>query len=453
MIRPLIAAMLFVPPSIAAAQDMPEPTRYDRALAAGYKALMLCGAIGNSDPRGGRRTADSVARYELSGIQAPLDTIITDLPARIETGRDDALDYVAVDWAPDMPPRVAAYRNPGGCSILPIGAPAPATEASSVRRVDYVGAPGGSMRTPLHDRAASAVAAKALTDIYGEGTRTTAVLIQHDAREVAHAYAPGFDGDLPQRTWSVAKSIAATLVGAAVLDGAVAAEDSAGLGIDETDPRRAITIDQLLRMASGRISDTAGNRTDPIYWGGAAISERAADWPLIHPAGTTYRYANNDTLMAVRAIEPYLDENTPADFFAKVGMRSTVAETDWRGDYVLSSQVWSTARDLVRLGQLYLDDGVTRDGVRVLPAGWRDYVARRSGPQPDRPFGYGAGFWLMNDSAGVPPDTFAGFGNRGQYLVIVPSRDLVIVRRGEDPVGSRFDIAAFTREMIAALQP
>ena len=80
------------------------------------------------------------------------------------------------------------------------------------------------------------------------------------------------------------------------------------------------------------------------------------------------------------------------------------------------------------------------------------YVSTPSGPQPDGPFGYGAGFWLLNKSEGVPPDTFAAFGNRGQYVVIVPSRDVVIVRRGEDPVGTRFDIAAFTRDVLAAME-
>ena len=132
-------------------------------------------------------------------------------------------------------------------------------------------------------------------------------------------------------------------------------------------------------------------------------------------------------------------------------MNHTVAETDWEGDYILSSQVWSTARDLARFGQLYLDDGVLHDGTRILPEGWADYVTAPSGPQPDGPFGYGAGFWLMNTSEGVPADTYAAFGNRGQNVVIVPSRDVVIVRRGEDPVGARFDIAAFTKDVLAAL--
>ena len=204
-------------------------------------------------------------------------------------------------------------------------------------------------------------------------------------------------------------------------------------------------------MASGRYSDTAGNRTDPIYFGGGTVGERAAVWPLIHPPGTVYRYANNDTLMAVKAIDGTFDDHPPAEFFAKLGMHDTVAETDWQVNYILSSQVWSTARDLARLGQLYLDDGMLGEE-RVLPEGWVDYISSPSGPQPEGPFGYGAGFWLFNNTDGIPPDAIAAMGNRGQYVVIVPSRDVVIVRRGEDPAGSRFDIAAFTRDVLAALE-
>jgi CubicO group peptidase (beta-lactamase class C family) len=131
-------------------------------------------------------------------------------------------------------------------------------------------------------------------------------------------------------------------------------------------------------------------------------------------------------------------------------MYDTWAETDWRGNYMLSSQVWTTARDLARFGQLYLHDGVV-DGERILPEGWRDYVSRPSGPQPNGEQGYGATFWLMNNSEGVPTDTISANGNRGQYVIIVPSRNIVIVRRGEDPAGRRFDFIAFTRDVLAAL--
>ena len=80
-----------------------------------------------------------------------------------------------------------------------------------------------------------------------------------------------------------------------------------------------------------------------------------------------------------------------------------------------------------------------------------------SGPQPEgTDWGYGAGWWTFrrpegNSFEGIPDDAFAARGNRGQYLVVVPSRNVVIVRRGEDMVGTRFDIAAFTRDVLAAL--
>jgi CubicO group peptidase (beta-lactamase class C family) len=161
--------------------------------------------------------------------------------------------------------------------------------------------------------------------------------------------------------------------------------------------------------------------------------------------------------MAIKAITARTDDFDPEAFFKAVGMRGTVAETDWAGDTILSSQVWATAEDLAKLGALYLNDGVLEDGTRILPEGWVKYVSTPSGPQPEgTDWGYGAGWWTFkrpegNAFEGIPDDAFAARGNRGQYLVVVPSKDLVIVRRGEDMVGTRFDIAAFTRDVIAAI--
>ena len=427
--------------------------RYNQALAAGYKALFLCSAIGNSGPTGHRRTAVSVEAMELSGIQAPLDSIVPTLEAQIEFGSDNALDRVRVAFADTMPPRVAVFKGSGkGCSLLPIGAAVPEGEVPFGQLIDVIVPPDAERpQEPQTKTLAARIARMAFDPRYGEGARTTAVLIQRDGRILGEAFANGYDGGLPQRTWSVAKSIAATIVGAAVHRGEADVSASAGLGEDDADPRRAITIDDLLRMASGRYQDTPGNRTDALYFGGSTVEETALHWPLVYTPGTVFRYANNDTLAAIMAIDKSFEVHPPAELFAELGMNATVAETDWQGDYVLSSQVWSTARDLAKLGQLYLDDGVLPSGERILPEGWAKYVATPSGPQPDGPFGYGAGFWLLNASEGIPPDTYAMMGNRGQYVVIVPSRDIVIVRRGEDPVGARFDIVVFAKDVLASL--
>ena len=455
MIRVCIAAAALLAPlaltTPAAAQSQADlDARYDRALAAGYKALFLCGAISSAERAGTTRTPESVGRWELTGVQEPLDTLIESLPpARsVRDGVNGPLRSVSVSFADDMPPRTAVHRNGAGCSILPIG-------LQDIPAAEQQPTPAGT--TPANEASDPTVASSEMAQTgfdqrYGADARTTAVIIARDGDILSEAYAQDFGPDVPQRTWSVAKSIAATLIGAAVQRGEADVAASAGLGAGEGDPRAAITIDHLLRMASGRYTDTPGNRTDPLYYGGATVDESATHWPLIAQPGTVFRYANNDTLLAIEAISDTFAQHPPAELFATLGMDRTVAETDWQGDYILSSQVWTTARDLAKLGQLYLQDGMW-DGERVLPEGWARYVSAPTGPQPDGEWGYGAGWWIMSGMDGIPDDAFAARGNRGQNLVIIPSRDIVIVRRGEDPAGGAgFDIAAFTRDVLARME-
>lgn len=453
MIRNVLTAtsLLLAVPVAAQTQQEQLDARYDRALAAGYKALMLCSAIANAERGNGERTPESVLEWELTGIQTPLDGIVRELPYEIVRSDGGMISHVRVTWDANAEPRIARFTMEKGCAALPIGAAEPANDRLiKPNDVMVVTTSHPLAKGPLHDIGEAAFDGST----YGNATRTTAVIVRSNEYDLVSNSVPDFPSVVPtpQRTWSVAKSIAATLVGAAVQRGDADVAASAGLGESDADPRRAITIDHLLRMASGRYSDTPGNRTDALYWGGATVDEVALDWPLVQWPGTVFRYANNDTLAAVQAIEETFDTHPPAALFDVLGMNNTVAETDWQGNYILSSQVWTTARDLATFGQLYLNDGVLADGTRILPEGWVEYVSTPSGPQPDGPFGYGAGFWLLNKSEGVPPDTFAAFGNRGQYVVIVPSRNVVIVRRGEDLVGARFDIAAFTRDVLAALE-
>ena len=97
------------------------------------------------------------------------------------------------------------------------------------------------------------------------------------------------------------------------------------------------------------------------------------------------------------------------------------------------------------------------NGERLLPADWSRFVATPAKVQPDgaategKP-GYGAFFWLFGPAQGLPAGTYAMLGNRGQFVFIVPSRHVVIVRRGFDLMtGKQFDGAAFARDVLAAL--
>jgi CubicO group peptidase (beta-lactamase class C family) len=173
--------------------------------------------------------------------------------------------------------------------------------------------------------------------------------------------------------------------------------------------------------------------------------------------GTRFRYANNDILLAMRGLRSALGDGQEALAFPftgllwKIGMTRTIPETDWEGNYILSSQVWTTSRDLARLGLLYLGDGIWQ-GERILPPGWGAYVARTGPAQPARGGGYGASFWTFPKGAGLPEDAYIARGNRGQYLAIIPSRRMLIVRRGFDGATSTFDLDAFTRDVLAALR-
>ncbi|MBU4136497.1 MAG: beta-lactamase family protein [Alphaproteobacteria bacterium] len=441
----LAAALAALPLAAQAQTPTPEPSPAVRAMAAGYKALTVCSALKTAQAAGGTRTLESVEANELVGVYPEIDALVRGMP--VEVGERQ----VSVPWDEAMPPRVAVFSPGRGCAIQPVGwtgvSPEIFLPGVRVNEPFATAEPDGDA-TLLTEAVEQAFEG----DRYGEGINTTAVLVLQNDRIVAEEYADGFGVDTPQRTWSVGKSLAGTIIGAAVQRGEVDVNAPAAIAdwSREGDPRAAITLDQLMRMASGLTSDSAGNRTDALYFGGVGIDEQATTWPLIAQPGTRYRYANNDTLLAVLSIAPTFAQHPPAELFRRLGMYDTWAETDWRGNYMLSSQVWTTARDLARFGQLYLHDGVV-DGERILPEGWRDHVSRPSGPQPGGAQGYGATFWLMNNSEGVPADTISANGNRGQYVIIVPSRNIVIVRRGEDPTGKRFDPIAFTRDVLAAL--
>ena len=110
---------------------------------------------------------------------------------------------------------------------------------------------------------------------------------------------------------------------------------------------------------------------------------------------------------------------------------------------------------MARLGILHLQDGVW-NGERILPEGWVKYIATAKGPQPGPrrdgtpTMGYGAQWWLYDKNFdGIPNDAYAARGNRGQYLVVVPSRNLVLIRRGHDPAGGEgFKLDLFVRDVL-----
>lgn len=447
MLRVLGAALLAG--AVPAAAQAPKPNaELNRAWAAGYRAAFVCSSLWN----GGGKPIEAIERDELTGIYPEIEADVRALKADV----DARAKRVSVRYRDDMPPRVAEWSGREGCMTLPIGAQ-PATMPAADRRPNVDARPW-----PIGDKDARRPVPKGTSrfeqtaaNIDGFGGRSSSLLIVKNGRIAFEHYWGGHDIHTAQRTFSVAKSMAVTLIGHAVQQGSIDVTKPALIAEWQSpgDPRAVITTEQLMRMASGLISDTAGNRSDAIYMGGASVRQWTTQWPLLNPPNTHYRYANNDTLLATLSLKAALQKaGTPLDpaaFFDRLGMTRTFVEHDKDGDYILSSQVWTTARDLARLGLLYQNDGMWQ-GERLLPADWRRFVTTPSGPQPDGAFGYGAGFWLLSRSDGIPADAFGGFGNRGQYVVVIPSRELVIVRQGYDDDKTRLDIAKLVKVVVAA---
>jgi CubicO group peptidase (beta-lactamase class C family) len=258
------------------------------------------------------------------------------------------------------------------------------------------------------------------------------------------------------------KSLSASLVGIGVRDGLVDLHRKAPLASWRTpgDPRGEITLDHLLHMASGLYTEAGRDPLFETYGAGAPPAEISELNVLDAKPGSRYVYAGSDTILASRAIREALKDDSRwlafpyRELLWKIGMTRTVIETDWRGDFLISGQCFSTARDFGRFGMLYLADGLW-NGERILPEGWSKYVSTLAPAQPDSYYkggpGYGAQFWIHGGREGLPEVAYTPNGANGQYAMIVPAANLVVVRRGFDFTGG-FDIAKFSADVMRALQ-
>jgi CubicO group peptidase (beta-lactamase class C family) len=287
----------------------------------------------------------------------------------------------------------------------------------------------------------------------------------HAGRIVAEKYAPGFDKDTQYRTWSTSKSFVNALIGVLVRQGKLRADQPVPVPEWEGDPRARIKIEDLLHMSSGlrTIVRNDGTNTNRAYWGGIDTAADVIRQPPVAEPGARFHYSNYDSLLLVRAMKQAIGDQDAylrfpwTELFDKVGMRHTVSETDPHGNFVMSSQSYTTPRDLARFGLLYLNDGVW-EGERILPEGWVKFAEQQA--PADESKEYGAHFWRTTwtdgeREEGIPDGTFNTSGRHGQYATIVPSEDLVIVRTGLDPAHTTpsysFYLKDFVRDVIAAV--
>jgi hypothetical protein len=289
-----------------------------------------------------------------------------------------------------------------------------------------------------------------------DGLRNTlAVVVLHEGRLVAERYADGLSRENRLHSWSMAKSVAASLAGAMTLNGEL--DIHAEGEIDLLDGRgaeaEATTIDDLLRMTGGRAVHEYNDGTDPnsdMLFTETDMAAFSASRERLHPPGAHWEYMSGDTVLATWEMQSRLGGTLAEQVravrervFAPVGAYSPIFEADATGTLQGSSYIYATPQDWARLMQVYLDDGMA-NGQRVLPEGWRDYVTT---PTPGSDGIYGSGFWLAPE---LTPQAFYMSGFQGQATLAIPEHDLVIVRMGATNYTST-GTWAMARQIIAAL--
>ncbi len=296
--------------------------------------------------------------------------------------------------------------------------------------------------------------------------RTRAILVVKDGQIIAERYAEGYGKDTPFLGWSMTKSVTNALLGILVQQGKL--DIMAPAPVPEwaaaDDPRHLITTDQLIRMSSGLESseDYGDLKSDVVQmlYNSSDMGAYAANKPLVAPPDTLWHYSSGTANILARLIRHTIGGNITdvwafpqQALFHRIGVTSAVIEPDASGTFVGSSYMYATARDWARFGQLYLQDGQWEDE-QILPPGWVDYTRT---PAPASHGQYGALWWLNYGSGddkewpGVPEDAYAAEGHDGQYVVVIPSRNMVIVRLGVSRHGA-WQQTEFLKDVLAATQ-
>jgi CubicO group peptidase (beta-lactamase class C family) len=285
--------------------------------------------------------------------------------------------------------------------------------------------------------------------------RTRAIVILQNGKLIAEKYATNINRNTALLGWSMTKSVTNAMVGLMVKDGKLDIKKPAPIAEWQNDNRSKITLDHLLRMSSGL--DFEENYAEPsdatqmLFRKKGAGTYAMQSKPKYAPDEVWY-YSSGTTNILQEIIRRKFTNLTDYQsfihqrLFQKIGMITAVLEPDASGTFVGSSFMYATARDWAKFGQLYLQDGIW-NGERILPEGWVKYSSTET---PNSHGQYAAQFWLYPKEENLPSDLFQANGFEGQYVTIIPSKQLVIVRLGCTP-GDGYNHAEFLRKILKSI--
>ena len=287
--------------------------------------------------------------------------------------------------------------------------------------------------------------------------QTTAIIVIHRDTLIAERYAPPFTRDMSQLGWSMTKSWMNAFAGILVKDGLISIEHDHLFPEWKNDHRKDIKLKHLLNMDSGLEWNedyaTVSDATRMLYYS-EDVSSIALSKTLAHNPGIEWYYSSGTTNLLSRYYRNILgNESTYLTFlkqrlFDVLNMSSAFIETDESGTMIGSSYGYATPRDWAKFGLLYLHDGIWQ-GKRILPEGWVDFTKTVVDGSNGK---YGAQFWLNQNGIqypDAPHDMIIADGFLGQYVFVIPSYDVVIVRMGTGKAS--FDTNIFLKNVLSAL--
>jgi CubicO group peptidase (beta-lactamase class C family) len=408
------------------------------------------------------RSPDSVNEKELSvfpGLSS----------ARVEFV-DSSSVTAHILWAS----KKAIYRRGLGCTLLSERSEAEVRRQKIILpsspgiNQDSLSWPAGNKSDTLLPGINYKIIEEAIHDSFAEtdpaGPKNTlAVVVVYDGQIIGEKYAEGFDVNSRLMGWSMTKSFVNAIVGVVVNEGKLTMDQPAPVEAWQNDERKDITLNDLMHASSGLDwdewyffpGDFQNMLTHRDDKGGYAASKKQARKP-----NEFFEYSSGTTNLLSKIVRQSMDDSIYYRFpyeklFYKIGMQHVLLEPDASGTFVGSSYGYASARDWARFGLLYLNDGVWM-GERILPEGWVRYS---STPAPAAPLGeYGAQFWLNAGAPGnpekcyhpgLPHDEYGMEGFEYQYVLIIPSRKLVVVRLGISH--HEIDINGLVQKITSAL--
>ncbi|ABC63498.1 serine hydrolase domain-containing protein [Erythrobacter litoralis] len=293
-------------------------------------------------------------------------------------------------------------------------------------------------------------------DAYFASQRTSALVILHDGKIVLERYGLGFDKDGKWTSFSVAKSLTSTMVGAALQDGAIESIDDpvtkyiVGL---EGSPYEDVSIKQLLTMTSGvRWNEDYTDPQSDVAQFNDHRAENGLDvtvsymrqLPREAPAGEKWVYKTGETnligVLVSEATGKPLAEYLSEKIWKPFGMQQ---DATWllgaTGHEISGCCIQAATRDMARFGLFVLQDGVA-GGERVVPRGWFAEATVKSADIGAPGKGYGYQWWTYDDGA------YAAQGIFGQGIFIDPARKLVIASNSNWPTATDADGVGAERE-------